>query len=278
MSEDSGFQIGQNAPEFYEAHVSRLMAPFVEALVAAAIAPGQSVLDVACGTGFATRAAAAVAGRDARVEGSDLNPAMVAQAQAVPDTSGGQLRWTQASALDLPYEDNSFDSVICQQGLQFFPDPAAGVREMARVAREGGRLGVTVWSAAEQSPFLHREMQMLARYGGEALADYSASEQQLRAWFVNAGVGDVCIELLAIDVDLPPVSTFVPEHLKALPWSTTFFRLPPERQLEALAELEADLDVYRTDAGIRVPFSSYLVTAIIGKSATRMGSRGSTRE
>jgi SAM-dependent methyltransferase len=241
MSEDSGFQIGQNAPEFYEAHVGRFMAPFVDALVAAAVCSGRSVLDVACGTGFATRAAAVVAGPDVRVEGSDLNPAMVAQAQAVADESGAQLRWTQASALDLPYDDDSFNSVICQQGLQFFPDPTAGVREMARVAQAGGRLGATVWSAAEQSPFLHRETQMLARHGGEAQAEYSATEQQLRNWFGDAGVGDVSIELLAVDIDLPPVSTFVPEHLKALPWSTGFFRLPPEQQLEALAELEADL-------------------------------------
>jgi SAM-dependent methyltransferase len=265
MLEGSGFQIGQNAAEFYETHVGRFMAPFVEALVAATVTSGQSVLDVACGTGFATRAAAAVAGRDARVEGLDLNPAMVAHAQAVPDKSGAQLRWTQASALDLPYEDDLFDSVICQQGLQFFPDPTAGVREMARVTRDGGRLGVTVWSAAEQSPFLHRETQMLARHGGAEPAEFSASEQQLRAWFGDAGVGEVSIELLGVDVDLPPVSTYVPEHLKALPWSTDFFHLRPERQLEALAELEADLDAYRTDAGIRVPFSSYLVTATTGK-------------
>lgn len=63
----------------------------------------------------------------------------------------------------------------------------------------------------------------------------------------------------------PPISTSVPEHLKALPWSTGFFRLPRERQLEALAELEADLAAYRSDVGIRVPFSSYLVTAASGK-------------
>jgi SAM-dependent methyltransferase len=197
------------------------------------------------------------------VEGSDLNPAMVAQAQATSDEFGAQLRWTQASALDLPYEDDSFDSVICQQGLQFFPDPTAGVREVARVARDGGCLGVTAWSAAEQSPFLHRETQMLARHGGEAQASFSASVPQLRASFGDAGVGEVSIELLAVDVDLPPVSTYVPEHLKALPWSRSFFLLPPERQLAALEELDAELAEYRTDDGIRVPFSSYLVTATI---------------
>ena len=265
MSEESGFQVGRDAPMFYDAHVGVFMKPFVEALISSTIRSGQSVLDVACGTGFATRAAAAVAGPGARVEGSDLNPAMLAQARAVPAGADVQIRWREASALELPYEDRAFEATICQQGLQFFPDPAAGVREMARVTRDGGRVGVTVWSAAERSPFLHRETQMLARCGGQPQAEFSATEQQLREWFIAAGFGDVSVQLVTVDVDLPPVLTYVPEHLKALPWSTSFFGLPPEQQFTALNELEADLAEYRTSDGIRVPFSSYLVTATIGR-------------
>ena len=68
MPDESGFQIGRDAPVFYETHVSRFMAPFVEALVTRTVSAGSSVLDVACGTGFATRAAAAVAGPGARIE------------------------------------------------------------------------------------------------------------------------------------------------------------------------------------------------------------------
>jgi SAM-dependent methyltransferase len=130
--EESGFQVDINAPSAYEAQVRPLMAPFVDVLVNSTVTAGDAVLDVACGTGFATRAAAAVAGRDARVEGSDLNPAMVAHARSVADGSGANLTWREASALELPHEDGEFDTVICQQGLQFFPDPAAGVREMGR--------------------------------------------------------------------------------------------------------------------------------------------------
>lgn len=265
VSEGSGFQVGRNAPSFYEAHVGLFMAPFVDALVAATVTAGRSVLDVACGTGFATRAAAAAVGHGARVEGSDLNPAMLHQARAVPDGSGADIRWTEASAIELPYEDRSFDTVICQQGLQFFPDPAAGIREMARVARTGGRLGVTVWSAEAPSPFLLRETQMLARCGGEAPADYSETAEQLRAWFSDGGVRDVSIELVTVDVDLPPVLAYVPEHLQALPWSARFFGLPEEQQLIALRQLETELAEYRTADGIRVPFISYLATATISE-------------
>lgn len=263
MVEEPGFQVAGEAPAAYQAEVRHLMAPFVKALVGATVAAGDAVLDVACGTGFATRAAAAVAGPGARVEGSDVNPAMVAQARSVPDDSGAMLTWREASALDLPYAHAEFDAVICQQGLQFFPDPAAGVQEMARVAQRGGRLGVTVWSPADQSPFLDREMAMLARHGGGSQAAFSATEQQLLGWFEDGGVSSVSIERITVDVNLPPVKQFVPLHLKALPWSVGFFDLSDTEQASALHELDGDLGQYKTDAGITVPFSSYLVTATI---------------
>ena len=261
MAADSGFQVGQGAPHYYELHVSSFMTPFVDALVAATVAEGHSVLDVACGTGFASRAALTVAGRAGRVHGCDVNPAMLAQARSISGPAEGGISWREASALDLPYDSSQFDAVICQQGLQFFPDPAAGVREMARVARAGGRVGATVWSPAEQTPFLDRETDMLARYGDGPQAAFSATEEQLVGWFVAGGVEDVSIQRLVVSVDLPPIREFVPEHLKALPWSAVFFDLPVGQQVEAIAELEADLGQYATNDGITVPFSSYVATA-----------------
>jgi len=263
MTEGSGFQVAHDAPLFYETQVALFMAPFVQALVAATVAPGDAVLDVACGTGFATRAAAAIAGPAARIEGSDVNPGMIVQARSVVDDSGAEIAWREASALDLPYGSGEFDAVICQQGLQFFPDPLVGVREMARVTRPGGRLGVTAWTPAEQSPFLDREMAMLAHHGGGAQAGFSATEEQLRDWFAAGGVDGVAVEVLEIEVDLPPVSVYVPEHLKALPWAAGFFALPEAEQAAAVAELDAELAQYRTAEGIRIPFTSYLATATI---------------
>jgi SAM-dependent methyltransferase len=196
---------------------------------------------------------------------------MLDQARSVPDGSGAELRWCEASALELPYEDGAFDTVICQQGLQFFPDPRTGIEEMARVTRDGGRLGVTVWSPAEQSPFLHRETQMLARHGGEVRAEFSATERELREWFRAERVDNVSVELITVEIDLPPVLTYVPGHLRALPWSTSFLGLPGEQQVAALDELDDDLAEYRTDDGIRVPFSSYLVRATCRSSVPLRG-------
>jgi hypothetical protein len=109
---------------------------------------------------------------------------------------------------------------------------------MVRVIAAGGRIGATVWSASEESPFLHRETEMLATHGGGSQAGFSATEEQLQAWFVAGGLGDVAIERIVVEVDLPPVSVYVPEHLKALPWSVGFFDRTAEDQAAALVELD----------------------------------------
>ncbi len=102
------------------------MSPFVEALVGPAVHDGDDVLDVACGTGFATRAAAHAAGPSGKITGSDLNPSMVAMARSIRGQTPTEIDWHEASALDLPFSDRSFDSVISQQGIQFFPEVEAG--------------------------------------------------------------------------------------------------------------------------------------------------------
>ena len=260
MVEESGFQVGRDAPLFYEAHVARFMAPFVAALVAGAVRPRDAVLDVACGTGFAARAAAAIAGAGARVDGVDLNAAMIAVARTVPDDSGAAMTWSEASALDLPFPEDVFDAVICQQGLQFFPDQVAALREMARVARPGGRIAVTVWCPAPESPFLDHEAAMLARFARGPQAGFSTTEALLSAWFEDAGI-QASIERLTVDVDLPAVLDYVPQHLRALPWSAGFLALPTEVQVAGLTQLEAELAQFRTADGIRVPFSSHLAVA-----------------
>lgn len=261
MTAGSGFQVGHDAPRFYESHVGLFMAPFVERLVQDAVVPGASVLDVACGTGLATRAAAEVAGPDGRVIGSDINPGMLAHARSISEGSGANIRWFEASALDLPFEDEEFDAVICQQGLQFFPDATAGLREMSRVTRSGGVLGITTWAPPETSPFLTLELEMIIRHGRATPGVWSTTEEGLTQWFEEAGLSAVSIELIQVDVDLPDLATYVPGHLRALPWSAGFFALPHEVQTKAIAELDDEMAEYRSGEGMRVPFSSYIAVA-----------------
>lgn len=114
-------------------------------LSAAALAPGEQVLDVACGTGRVTFQAAAAVGARGHVLGVDLSQKMVDSAwrSTPPLVRNTQFARMDAATLSLP--DRRFDVVLCSLGLMYLPDPGQAVREMRRVLRPGGRLALSVW-------------------------------------------------------------------------------------------------------------------------------------
>jgi ubiquinone/menaquinone biosynthesis C-methylase UbiE len=135
-------------PELYEQHlVPPLFRPFAEDIVQdLEIARGNDVLDIACGTGIVSRLAKKRAGDGGNVVGVDSNPQMLDVARR----SDPSVDWRQGDASNLPVDETEkFDVVTCQQGIQFFPDRPAAMREMHRVLKDNGRLGV---SAPKFSP------------------------------------------------------------------------------------------------------------------------------
>lgn len=131
MPRTEQFHLTGNAAEFYNKIPARyLLGPWAPGLVEAAqIQADERVLDLACGTGVVTRAAAEKLGPAGRITGLDLNDGMLAVAQTRGNPGKGEMEWVQASALDTGLPGNSFDVVLCQQGLQFFPDQSQALRE-----------------------------------------------------------------------------------------------------------------------------------------------------
>jgi len=108
----------------------------------AEIAAGQSVLDVACGTGVV---AVTAARRGARVKGLDLSPVLLEVARANAALAQVQIDFVEGDAEALPYADASFDVVLSQFGHMFAPRPEVTVSEMLRVLRPGGRIAFSTW-------------------------------------------------------------------------------------------------------------------------------------
>ena len=262
MSDDSGWQVAEAAPRHYQNQVSRFMDPFAVALVESCVSEGDIVLDVACGTGIATRLAADTVGTSGRVVGTDINGAMVDLATEV--SNHGNIEWKQASALELPFADGMFDSVICQQGLQFFPSPAVGLTEMARVARSGATIAATVWSDLEDSPYLDAMYHMLEAYCDADLQDmaWSSGRNQVITWFLDAGLGEPMVGSLVPSVSLPPLEDFVPAHMKATPWADRFDSLSQASSANAIKFMSDRLSDWVTPTGANIPFSSHLVSIV----------------
>jgi SAM-dependent methyltransferase len=142
-------------PQVYEQHMVPLFfEPYAQDLAQrlAAIAPGE-VLEIAAGTGAVTRHLAQLLPASSRIVATDLNAPMLEEAQR--RGTARPVQWRVADAMQLPFEDESFDAVACQFGAMFFPDRAHAFAEARRVLRPGGVLVFNVWDAIVHNDFAH---------------------------------------------------------------------------------------------------------------------------
>jgi SAM-dependent methyltransferase len=140
-------------PKLYETYlVPLIFQPYADDLARRlASRPLQRVLEIAAGTGVVTRALASALSDRTAIVATDLNQAMLDQAVAIGTRR--PVEWRQADAIQLPFPDGTFDTVVCQFGVMFFPDKAKAFSEARRVLRPGGVLMFNVWDRIEENEF-----------------------------------------------------------------------------------------------------------------------------
>ncbi len=145
----------QEAGQQWVAHdraLSAHFAPVLDRLLEhAQIAPKAKVLDLGCGTGAASRAAAQAVGPAGHVAGVDISPAMIAAAKQQTDAK--QLEFLCADAANMAFAPGSFDVVISRFGAMFFDDPPSAFANIAKAMRSGARLHLACWAGSEQNPW-----------------------------------------------------------------------------------------------------------------------------
>jgi ubiquinone/menaquinone biosynthesis C-methylase UbiE len=198
---------------YEEWFVPALFAPLAtQVLDRTEIPAGARVLDVACGSGIVARSIARRMGPTGRVVGIDANRAMLDAARHAAAQEGFAIDWHEARAEELPFEDETFDLVMCQQGVQFFPDRARALAEMHRVLVPGGRVVVVTWRGLDQNPFfatfdraVRRRIASPALETPFSLGDPAALAVMLQ----EAGFGNVSVEPLAIEASYTQPDRFV---------------------------------------------------------------------
>jgi ubiquinone/menaquinone biosynthesis C-methylase UbiE len=267
MNKHEQWHLGPDAAERYERVVARyILGPWAPLLVdAAGLSARERVLDLACGTGVVARAAAERVGPDGHVVGIDLNPGMIAVARALPAPVGARIRWLECSALDLRLPDASFDVVLCQQGLQFFPDKPLAMREVRRVLARGGRIALSVWNSTGR--YNSAVGAALGKFVGDEVADrFCASRQaprneELERMVKDAGFSGVEVQVRTLDVHLPDPEQFALDHLAATPVALNLAAVDSEVREQIGAAVRNQLRPYIDGDGVTFPEETYFVTA-----------------
>jgi SAM-dependent methyltransferase len=215
---------GGAAPSNYERYfVPVLAAPLATDLVnTASLTPGESVLDLACGTGVVARVAAERLGT-ATIEAADVNPAMIEVARSVDASS--PISWHQARAEALPFADAAFDTVLCQMGLQFFSDKLLALSEARRVLRARGRFLASVPSPTP--PLFTILAERLERHGQHGAAEFvrqvfSLGDMPLEELLKRAGFADISVTASQKILRLPAPDDFLWQYVTSTPLGAVF--------------------------------------------------------
>lgn len=207
----------QDFPRLYEASVvPKLFRPWGELLLdRAELKPAHSVLDVACGTGIVARLARERQKGAGKVVGVDVSGPMLAVAREIEPG----IDWREGDAAALPVaQDERFDRVLCQQGIQFFADRAAAARELKRVTAPGGLLLAAVWCSAETMPVFDALQRVAERHVGPIRDQRHAfgDAQALKRLLTDGGFSDVRVDEVSIVSRFADGADFVRMNAMAL--------------------------------------------------------------
>jgi ubiquinone/menaquinone biosynthesis C-methylase UbiE len=245
----AGRPVDASAYERYLGRWSRLFVPAV--LAAAEVANGDRVLDVATGPGEAALLALSMVTPAGRVVGADISPAMLTVARA--RLGAGAFQPVAMDGQALAFRDGSFDAVVCQLGLQFFPDPGRSLAEFRRVLRPGRCAAACVIATPDRAPMWGILAEALSRQLPEQrdvlhLTFALAETERLAHLLRIAGFRDVRVQretrqgtMGSFDNYWAPIEAGIGQLPQA------YLALPAARRRAVWEEVEARLAAFESD-------------------------------
>lgn len=246
--------------------------PVTEALIGEArIAPGDTVLDIATGSGEPALSIAEVVGPEGLVVGIDPFAAMIAAAErAAIDRNYSNARFQVASADHVPFETDTFDAVVSRFGIMFFSSPVECVRELLRVLRPNRPIVFAVWGHLERNPFHHVMAHVVDRYFPREPLPPDAPEPfrfaepgKLLSVLNAAGAVQTSERLFKFNIEIPlggedfwTLRMDMAEKLRA-----KISSLSAEKVAEIRREVFQDLASYSVGSGVSFPAEVLIVSA-----------------
>jgi SAM-dependent methyltransferase len=267
VNQQERWQLSGNEPESYELYkVPRLFGPLARLFLASIpLRAGERVLDVACGTGVVARRAAPRVAPSGKVVGLDVNEGMLAVARAHAPEDGVPIEWKQGDATALPFADGAFDVVLCQQGLQFFPDKSRALREMHRVLVPGGILALNVWGKASRYNVALAEA--LASYhdvnvANRSLAPFALADfQAVRTLVMDAGFSKIELRTAVVMRRVQPSQEWLLQDTAGQPYAAAISGMDSAVRAAMVREIGAKLKEFWDGDSFAVPTDVHLVYA-----------------
>ncbi len=264
MSGD-GFQLTGGAAELYEDQkVPGFFGPLADAtLDLHPVAPHDLVLDVACGTGVVSRRILSRMSQGPTITGIDLDEGMIKVARRVCERDALAIDFQVCDAAATPFADAAFTLVICQQGLQFFPDEDLAFNEFRRVTQPGGRLVFTIWS--RPNPFAVALLESLRRHvsedaGARALVPFSwAGAETVASRLSAAGYADIDHQELEFD---RVVTAALPEEIMGTTAGPALAEKGEAVFDAAVEEIRDATAMYRSGNDLSIPSYAHVVSAV----------------
>ncbi len=200
--------------------------------------------------------------------GLDLNPGMLARARASSPAEGAAVEWQEGDAGAMPFGGATFDAVLCQLGLQYFPDRQQAACEMYRVLKPGGRLVVLVWRALAHSPGFAALAAALERHVGPAAAAvmrapfvFGDATDELRGLLVKAGFRTVRVGADVRMVRFASPAMFVRHQVAGSPLASHVAQADDGARDALIREVTAAMLSYVNDDGLAFPIEGHIGVA-----------------
>jgi ubiquinone/menaquinone biosynthesis C-methylase UbiE len=259
---------GSAAERYQRNMVPAIFLPFAEDLLGyAALEDGEHVLDVACGTGIVSLLAWPAVASSGSVVGLDINPNMLKVAREIAHQQGAAIEWKEGEAGDMAFADGQFDAILCQHGIQYFPDRPAALAEMRRVLKDDGRLIANLWRAIEFNPGHLVFAEVLERHvsqeaGATRRAPFKLSQrEEIRRLFSDAGFANVTIHLSTRVTRFPSAEAMVRIMMAGTPLGGAMADADPGLVTRVIDEVTSGLENFVDDDGLAIPMQAWVILA-----------------
>jgi ubiquinone/menaquinone biosynthesis C-methylase UbiE len=256
-----------NVPQHYEQYLGPILfEPYAVELAERVPVTAHSVLELACGTGRVTNHLDKRLAAAARIVASDLNPDMLTVARTI--VFSPRVEWMEVDAQHLPFADASFDVVLCQFGVMFFPDKLQAFREVYRVLSPGGIFLFNTWDGFSSNPRAGIIMQVMEEELGEKAPDFLSvgpysfhNEARIALLLEEAGFSAIRIEKVARTGTFSDPAQIVDGFVEGSPLGAYLDRLGSGIRSRFRQRLRDALEAQTVTYGNKVPMQAIVVSA-----------------